>query len=212
MCHHYQVEVLLADDFVAWHHARLPLFEMLSPYLSDLKNSNAWPLKRVPALRLDAKGELEAFGPEWGLLPSWWKPSDRTPKRFAFQRKTINARSETAAEKPSFREAWKHRRCLLPVSRFEEKKHYFSLEQPVAFAGLWESWLGKDGPIETTTLLTTLPNAEIEAVGHHRMPCLLTTPEMRAKWLEEGAESSDAEMLSPLKDGLLKTEPQTKKA
>ncbi len=208
MCHHYQVEVLLADDFVAWHHARLPFVEILSPFLSDLKDRNAWPLKRVPALRLDSKGNLEAFGPEWGLLPSWWKPSDKMPKRSAFQRKTINARSETAADKPSYRDAWRRRRCLLPVLRFEEKSHYFSLDKPMAFAGLWELWLGEQGPIETVTLLTTSPNAEIEAVGHHRMPCLLTSAEARAKWLEEGAETGSSPLLAPLQDGLLVSSPK----
>ena len=78
---------------------------------------------------------------EWGLLPFWWKPTDKEPKRAAFQRKTFNARSETVSATASYREAFKRRRCLMPAGAFMEKGHYFGLPsgEPFAFAGLWES-------------------------------------------------------------------------
>ncbi|MEO1496199.1 MAG: SOS response-associated peptidase family protein [Planctomycetota bacterium] len=143
---------------------------------------------------------MEAFGAEWGLLPHWWKPSDKQPKRSAFQRKTINARSETAAEKPTFRDAMRKRRCLLPMDEFFERDHYFGVGEPIAFAGLWESWCGEDGEIETVTLLTTTPNSDVRGVGHHRMPVLLTTPDRRRDWIVSGA---DEEMHEPTQDGKL---------
>lgn len=163
--------------------------------------SSAYPLKSVGGLRVDSEGDLEAFVAEWSLLPSWWKPSDKSPKQSSFQRRTFNARSETAASKPTFRDAMKKRRCLLPFDEFEEKGHYFGVGEPINFAGLWESCRGEDGEIETVTLLTTEPNAEVRGVGHHRMPVLLTTAESRRDWLVEGADAID---LGPLADGVLR--------
>ncbi len=207
MCHYYQTQAEVPDDFVLGFLPPEPLANHLGPIVDGLKYGGAYPLNTVPTLRIGDDGNLEPFGAEWGLLPSWWKPSDKTPKRSSFQRKTFNARSETAAEKPSFRDAWRKRRCLLPFSEFEEKKHLFGLGYPIAFAGLWESWLGESGPIETVTLLTTRPNAEVESVGHHRMPCLLTTPELRRRWLVDGAEDGNAQLLAPVKDALLSVRP-----
>lgn len=204
MCHYYQTLAELPEDFVMGFHPPKPLTDLIGPIVEGLKYGGAYPLSTVPALRIDPKGQLEVFGAEWGLLPSWWKPTDKMPKRPSFQRKTFNARSETAAEKPSFRDAWRKRRCLLPFSEFEEKKHLFGLGYPIAFAGLWESWLGEAGPIETVTLLTTRPNSEVELVGHHRMPCLLTTPEQRQRWLVEGAEDGSSPLFTPFEDGLLR--------
>lgn len=162
MCHYYQTIAEVPDNFVIGFQSPEPLADQLRPIVEGLKYGGAYPLNTVPALRIGKDDQLEAYGAEWGLLPSWWKPSDKMPKRSSFQRKTFNARSETAAEKPSFRDAWKKRRCLLSFSEFEEKKHLFGLGDPIAFAGLWESWLGKDGAIETVTLLTTRPNPDVE--------------------------------------------------
>lgn len=200
MCHHYLVPEDLPEGWVFAFSLSEDQRQAYVAYAGKLKNHAAWPLKRLPGLRVDNSGELEAFDAEWGLLPRWWKPSDKTPKRAAFQRKTINARCETAHEKPTFREAIQKRRCLLPVSEFEEKKHYFATGEPMAFAGLWESWLAEEGELLTCTLLTTEPNAEVRAVGHHRMPVLLTTPEARSRWLVDGP---DEEMMHSLADGVL---------
>ena len=194
MCHHFHLATTLPEDFVlgfgppqGW------------PEAVERAVVAAYPLKPVAGLRAIDEG-LESFVAEWGLLPRWWKPSDKTPKRSAFQRKTFNARSETAATKPTFRDAMKRRRCLLPVAEFFEKDHYFGTGEPMSFAGLWESWLGDDGEVLTATLLTTEPNAEVQGVGHHRMPVLLTTPELRAQWLERGETPG---MFEPLADGVL---------
>ena len=102
--------------------------------------------------------------------------------------------SETAAEKPSFRAAFKHRRCLLPATGFYEwkktekiKQPYFIRmrdEKPFVFAGLWERWHGEnDNTIESCTILTTEPN-ELMSTLHNRMPAILK-PEDYDYWLEK---------------------------
>ena len=169
-----------------------------------------YPLKRVPIVRVDSDGP-ELVPAEWGLLPNWWKPSDRTPKRTAFQRRTFNARSETAHEKPSFREAFKSRRCLLPGTAFFEKGHYFFLQDrhPFAFAGLWENWTAEGEDVLSCTMLTTKANEAVRSVGHDRMPVMLTTPETRGLWLSpDVAEKDHLEVLfQPLSPEYLKFEP-----
>ncbi|MGC6483407.1 MAG: SOS response-associated peptidase [Synechococcus sp.] len=120
----------------------------------------------------------------WGLVPSWAKHPTHGPR-------PINARSETVAEKPSFRGAWRHRRCLIPATAFFEKRHCFRPSQGGVFwlAGLWERWLGADGSeLDTCTVLTTSPNALV-APWHPRMPVLI--PEgLEQSWLApvHGAE------------------------
>jgi putative SOS response-associated peptidase YedK len=108
----------------------------------------------------------------------------------------INARAETAAEKPSFRAAFKRRRCLVPATGYYEwikgegkaaKTPYHVRRRdgaPFAMAGLWESWVGADGSeLETATILTTSPNALVAPL-HHRMPVILSQ-ESWGSWLGE---------------------------
>ena len=112
-------------------------------------------------------------GPEtslmlWGLIPGWLKDPSQGPRPF-------NARSETVADKPSFRSSWRHRRCLIPASCFFEKGRAIRRidRQPFWLAGLWERWLGSDGSeVDTCTVLTTSPNQLIKPL-HHRMPVLI---------------------------------------
>jgi putative SOS response-associated peptidase YedK len=210
VCHHYRNAKNLPADFVEEYHFRPDQRKYFDDIVHSLKDGGAWPLKTVPALRIDDAGELEAFGAEWGLLPRWWKPSDKQPKRAAFQRGTFNARSETAASKPTFRDAFKRRRCLVPFVEFHEREHYFGVRrgnefEPMAFAGLWESWQGADADVLSVTFLTTEPNAKVASVGHDRMPLLLDTPEVRRRWLVDGA---DDEMLRPFRDGVLSIRPK----
>lgn len=188
VCHHYRAADNLPADFVAEFSLRTNQRQAIDDLVAGMKDAGAWPLRSIPALRIDDTGELVAFAAEWGLLPRWWKPSDKTPNRAKFQRQTFNARSETANSKPTFRDAWKRRRCLLPVAQFFERDHYFGTGEPIAFAGLWETWQGDEAEVVTATLLTCEPNAEVTGVGHHRMPVLLTTPADRCRWLVEGAE------------------------
>ncbi len=136
----------------------------------------------------------------WGLIPFWAKD----PK---IGNRMINARSETLAEKPSFKAAYKYRRCLILSSGFYEWKkepgskvkvpHYIRLKsgEPFAFAGLWERWNAPDGSeVLSSTIITTSPN-ELIAPVHNRMPVILP-PDNYEHWLATG-EKSPAE-LNPL--------------
>jgi putative SOS response-associated peptidase YedK len=138
---------------------------------------NIAPTQPVAAVRLSpSSGARELTYFHWGLIPRWAKD----PK---IGSRMINARSETAAEKPSFRSAFKYRRCLVPADGFYEWQKINGRKQPVriqmkggrlfAIAGLWEHWLSSDGSeIESCTLLTTEPNDLLDPV-HNRMPVLL---------------------------------------
>ena len=134
----------------------------------------------------------------WGLVPHW----ARDP---AVGHRMINARSETVAEKPAFREALRRRRCLLPADGFYEwagtsagkQPYYIRLhdESPFAMAGLWESWQGAgDEPLETCTILTTDAAPRIEHL-HARMPVILGRADFET-WLDPALQ--DPEPLLPL--------------
>jgi putative SOS response-associated peptidase YedK len=147
---------------------------------------------------LNESGERELVAAEWGFLPGWWKPSDKTPKRTTFQRKCFNARSEEVDVKPTYREAFRRRRCLMPAAEFFELGHGFHLAEhrTFAFAALWDRWRDGDGAVvETCTMLTTEPNEAVARVGHNRMPVIFTGEEEYGRWL-------DAEIVerSPLED------------
>jgi putative SOS response-associated peptidase YedK len=129
----------------------------------------------------------------WGLIPSWAKD----PEKLTF----INARAETVAEKPSFRSAYKYRRCLIPADGFYEwQKAKSGAKQPFfftmaeqklfVFAGLWESW----NDIETFTILTTTANTLLQTI-HDRMPVILQ-PEDYKRWLDPSVQ--DPRQLSDL--------------
>jgi putative SOS response-associated peptidase YedK len=134
----------------------------------------------------------------WGLIPSWAKDP-------AIGNRMINARSETAAEKPAYRAAMRRRRCLVAADGFYEwqrtgkrKQPYFIHlrdDRPFAFAGLWESWEGPDhAAIESCTLLTTEPNELIRPI-HNRMPVILGQDDY-SRWLDPAAQ--DSRKLTPL--------------
>jgi putative SOS response-associated peptidase YedK len=138
---------------------------------------------------------------KWGLIPSWAKDASMGAK-------LINARSETVMEKPSFREAFKRRRCLIPADGFYEwqrtnsKKQPFFFqmkdERPFGFAGLWDRWLDEHGkPIESCTILTTEANELLKPV-HDRMPVILH-PHDYDLWLDEDLRKVDLrhELLRP---------------
>jgi putative SOS response-associated peptidase YedK len=128
---------------------------------------------------------------QWGLVPSWARDS-----KIAFQ--CINARSETAAEKPAFRAAFKRRRCLIPASGFyewqkkgkEKLPFLFSLRDGslFAFAGLWDRWTTGDGR-QTCTILTTTAN-ELVRPYHERMPVILPE-EYHTDWLNRDAAAPE---------------------
>lgn len=150
-----------------------------------LPRFNLPPTGHLPGIRMNLDGgqQWEIF--RWGLIPRWAKP-DRIPDR------TFNARSETVTAKPTFREAWKNRRCVLPVSGYYEwtgaKGHkqpfYFHCKDasPLLLAGLWETWRHEDTVVESCTVITRASIGK-PAEYHHRMPIILNKTEVDA-WLK----------------------------
>jgi putative SOS response-associated peptidase YedK len=157
---------------------------------------NVAPTQTVLAVR-EAPDGREATYLKWGLVPRWAKDP-------SIGNKLINARAETVTEKPSFREAFTRRRCLVPMEGFYEwarrgdrkRPFYFHMRdgEPFAVAGLWESWEGGGELLETCTLLTTEAN-ELLAGYHDRMPVILRSEDYDL-WLDGGVRS--AERLLPL--------------
>ena len=135
---------------------------------------NIAPTQMVPVLRCDGNSRnVRASVMRWGLIPSW-----ATEPRLGAR--TVNARLETAATKPSFSEPLRKQRCLIPADGFYEWKRNRMSKQPFcfevqngavfAFAGLWDRWRAQDGTVvESCTILTTAPNNLVAEV-HDRMP------------------------------------------
>lgn len=138
---------------------------------------------------VDADGPRELAMVSWGLVPSWSKEP---------RGGIINARAETLTEKPSFRDAFRSRRCLIPADGYFEwrkegrqKQPYLfrrADRQPFVFAGLWELFVGPDGqPLETCAIITTEAN-ELSAPIHDRVPAILTDDEADA-WLDPATKT-----------------------
>jgi putative SOS response-associated peptidase YedK len=147
----------------------------------------------------------------WGLIPSWAKDASAAAKM-------INARSETAAAKPAFRDALMSRRCLIPADGFYEWMQTGKTKQPYclevyggelfAFAGIWDRWRDAGGKIvETCSILTTVPNAVTLAV-HDRMPVILD-PYNYDLWLDPGMRDAGAasDLLKPYDARLMRCYP-----
>jgi len=196
MCGRYSLTTPLA--------AVRPLFDFPErPNLAP--RVNIAPSQEVAAVRLE-EGEdgtgRHFVSLRWGLIPSWAKEP-------GIGNRTINARAETIAEKPSFRAAFRRRRCLIPADGFYEWKteagrkqpYRIALESgaPFAFAGLWERWEGPKGgaggagAIESCTIVTTEANERLRAI-HHRMPVILA-PEAYDLWLDPETPGSQAQAL-----------------
>ncbi len=146
---------------------------------------NVAPTQPIPIVRID-EGRRRFALVRWGLLPSWVKD----PGAFTL---LINARGETANEKPAFRNAMKRRRCLIPADGFYEWKRDGAVKRPYfvhlkgggpfAFAGLWEVWTGPDGEeMESAAIVTTQASRSIAHI-HDRMPVILE-PEACDLWLD----------------------------
>lgn len=168
---------------------------------------NISPSEPIPVVRQTRERGREFVLMRWGLIPSWVKD----PDEFSM---LINARSETVLEKPSFRAAMRHRRCLIPADGFYEwtgpkgRKRPFHICRadggPIAFAGLWEHWQGAEGEeIESVTILTTEANADLAPL-HHRMPVILDPDDFDA-WLDCDRIPVEEvmELLCSAPDGLL---------
>lgn len=161
---------------------------------------NVAPTQNIVAIRQSADGR-EVAELKWGLIPSWAKDT-------AMGARLINARSETVTEKPSFREAFKRRRCTIPADGIYEWQRAGKGKQPFffhmlddhvfGFAGLWDKWRDEEGEIiESCTILTTEANEVFRPV-HDRMPVILH-PETYDEWLGDDPRAVEAlkELLRP---------------
>ncbi|MEN8260771.1 MAG: SOS response-associated peptidase [Pseudomonadota bacterium] len=157
---------------------------------------NVAPSQPVMAVRSDDDGGRELVNLTWGLLPFWSK-EPKTPYS------TINARAETVAEKPAFRQPFRKRRCLIPADNFFEwkpegagKQPYFiglKSGRPFAFAGLWDRWEDNGQAIESCTIIVTAANPLLRAI-HERMPVILPK-ERHGPWLDPRLKPDDAKGL-----------------
>lgn len=185
-----------------------PSFDILPSY-------NVAPQSFQPVIRLNGDtGEREFVQMRWGLVPFWSRDA-----KIAYS--TINAKCETCATSPAFREALKRRRCLVPADGFYEWQKLDAKDKqpyaiglkdgaPLAFAGLWERWTDKatNQPLETYTIITTEPN-ELTAAVHDRMPVILA-PRDYERWMAPGEPAQlpvdflrpfDADMMTMWKVG-----------
>lgn len=210
MCGRYTLTTLV-DELVAFFQLPdgFPLFE---------PRFNIAPTQPILAVRATVVGAVEhpvikrqpAFF-HWGLVPSWSKHPDQGAK-------LINARAETLAEKPSFRNAFKRRRCLIPANGFYEWQTVGRKKRPLfirmvrerlfAFAGLFEEWHGPNGELlETCAIVTTSANELMRPI-HDRMPVILK-PSDYDTWLNPRSEDLDelSHLLVPFSANEMKATP-----
>jgi putative SOS response-associated peptidase YedK len=194
----YSSPVVLAREFEL---GALPLL---------LPRYNIAPTQPVALVRCAAENGVRQWAlARWGLVPSW-------ADDVKIGQRMINARSETVAEKPSFRSAFRRRRCLVPADGYYEwqaatagPKRPFYIhrvdDRPLAIAGLWECWQAPDGTqLETCTLLTTAANDRLRPI-HDRMPVFLDEPS-RHVWLDPHSPSPALlALLRPADDNLFAT-------
>jgi putative SOS response-associated peptidase YedK len=183
--------------------------QLLDEYFGSVSDEDDWapryniaPTQPVAVVRQnlsEPRRELSLM--RWGLVPSW-------AKDLSGGARMINARSETAAAAPAFRDAMKFRRCLIPADAFYEWQRIGTTKQPYcfevnegglfAFAGLWEKWKDPSGKaVETCSILTTNANAVTSAV-HDRMPAILDAASYDL-WLDPGLKDASvvSELLKP---------------
>jgi len=166
---------------------------------------NVAPTQPIPLVRLtDGKRSFALM--RWGLLPGWVKD----PKTFSL---LVNARGESVLEKPAFRNAMRRRRCLVPADGFYEwgagvpKRPYLVRPKsggPIAFAGLWETWIGPNGEeVDTAAIVTTRANRTLAAI-HDRMP-VIVAPEAFDLWLDcaKVDAMTAAALIAPAPESLL---------
>jgi putative SOS response-associated peptidase YedK len=167
---------------------------------------NIAPTQPIPIVRM-VDGRRHFALVRWGLLPSWVKD----PKKFTL---VINARGESVCDKPAFRAAMRHKRCLIPADGFYEWKAGGTRKQPyyvraksgapIAFAGLWETWIGPNGEeLDTATIVTTDANRLLAPI-HERMP-VIVPPEAFDLWLNcrDVDAQTAAALIAPAPEDLL---------
>ncbi|WIY53541.1 SOS response-associated peptidase [Devosia sp. YIM 151766] len=173
---------------------------------------NIAPTQPIVAI-WEAAGRREAHFARWGLVPGWVKD----PRDFPL---LVNARAESMADKPAFRDPLKHGRCLVPASGYYEwhtgpdkqKRPYYITRQdgaPLALAGLYATWSGPNGEeVDSVATITVAANAQLAAI-HHRMPAILLSEAEQDAWLNvRDVRAREAvQMALPLADGVLKFHP-----
>jgi putative SOS response-associated peptidase YedK len=173
---------------------------------------NIAPTQPVPIIRQHPKEPRRELSlVRWGLIPAWSKDASSAAKM-------INARSETTATLPAFRDALKSRRCIVPADGFYEWRKAGKTKQPYCFevrdgelfgfAGLWERWKDPAGNwVKSCTILTTTPNA-VTATVHDRMPVILD-PDSYDLWLDPGFNdvAAASEMLRPFDAAAMRAYP-----
>jgi putative SOS response-associated peptidase YedK len=183
--------------------------QAIEEYFGSVSGDEDWtpryniaPTQPAPVIRQNPKEPIREFSfMRWGLIPHWAKDP-------SIAAKMINARSETAASTPAFRDPLKFRRCLIPTDGFYEWKRTLTGKQPFcfevneselfAFAGIWDGWKNAEGQwIKTCSILTTTPNA-VTATVHERMPVILDRGSYDL-WLDPGMQNVAAisELLKP---------------
>lgn len=182
MCGRYQL-VVPADELAAL----FGIFEAPEPYMPRY---NIAPTQPIHVVHLAPDGTRRADLMRWGLLPSWVKD----PKAFPL---IINGRSETAAQKPAFRNALRRRRVLVPASGFYEwaregaqkQPYLFSPDKPIALAGVYETWMGPNGEEMDTVAVLTAEAVGVPAEYHDRMPLSVPTQNFSA-WLDKANDNA----------------------
>lgn len=174
-----------------------PLFDVVDIPVAGLSpRFNVAPTQDVPIVRVLAHGGPRTLSlAHWGLVPSW-------AKDLSIGSKMINARAETAAEKPAFRSSFKNKRCLVPTDGFYEWKKLAGGKKqpcwihrpdgkPFAFAGLWARWKdpAEGGTLDSFTILTTDAIPGVADI-HDRMPVVLA-PETYGAWLDPDEQRVD---------------------
>ena len=177
---------------------------------------NIAPTQFIAAVRADQAGDRSLAMLYWGLVPSWAREK-------SIGARMINARAETLGEKPSFRAAYKRRRCLVLADGWYEwqrsgavKQPYyigFANREPFGMAGLWESWRdpASGEPLESCCIVTVPASPELEHV-HHRMPVIIAEAQ-RDEWLQspDGAAGVPGKLLAPWARGGLEVRPVSRR-
>jgi len=192
----------------------MKLYRLLDSVIT-VPRYNVAPTQPVAAI-WEQHGRREARFARWGLVPGWVKD----PREFPL---IINARVETMAEKPAFRDALKHGRCIIPANGYYEwhtnpdkskQPYYITLsdDRPMALAGFVASWMGPNGEeIDSVATITVPANAQLSAV-HDRMPAILEGEAIEA-WLDVGTVRAReaAQLALPLAEGAVKFHPVSRR-
>ena len=175
-------------------------FEIITGYVGPVLPAdwNITPTRDIYIVRDNREAQRELATVSWGLIAPW---SEDAQSALRSQSQAINARTETVHEKPTFRNAFTSRRCLIPASGYYEwatEMGPYAPKQPffihgdglIAFAGIWDRWRSPDGSYQESAAIITRPAVEFLATVHHRMPTFLPRERWDA-WLDPALNKVD---------------------